>query len=219
MYYFVRKILSIDPSFKHLAFCVYNGDSKIYMDMCSYPLGEGIGFEKVFIAADTLWKDFSERLKNLNIEVNTVISEVPPPVGSFSAGLYGLDVFLLHSLWDTFPSIQEIYVVPPSYLSQVHGTSKYQKSDSTRLAKYYIDEVLKDDFSLSIPDNVSEKGRRTKGTVNNDKAESYLFMLRAFSKFNIKSLSSKIVSEMSGFGLESERLLMSRNSNIKLGGL
>lgn len=213
-----KRILSIDPSFKHLAFCVYNGDNKIHMDMCSYPLGEGIGFEKIFVAVDTLWKDFYERLKKLNIEITTVISEVPPPVGSFAAGLYGLDVFLLHSLWDSFPSIQEIYYVPPSYLTQVHGTSKYQKSDSTRLAKYYIDEVLKDDFSLIIPDNVSEKGRRTKGTVNNDKAESYLFLLRAFSKFNVKGLSSRIVSEMSGFGIESEKLLMSRTTKIKLGG-
>lgn len=206
----MRKILAIDPSFDHLASTLYDGADTIYMDMCSCPLGQNIGFEKIFWATDKLWKDFYSKLKKLNIEIDTVISEMPPPVGNFSAGLFGLDIYLLHSLWDNFDSIKEIYVVPPGYLSQIHGTSKYQKSDSTRLAKYYINEVLKEDFNLVIPDNITETGRRMKGTVNNDKAESYLFLLRAFSKFNIKGLSSKIVSEMSGLGIESERLLLSR---------
>lgn len=206
----MKKILAVDPSYNHLAFSVYDGEDTIHLDLCSYPLGEGIGFEKVFLAVDSLWKEFSDKLRALNIDFDTVISEIPPPVGNFAAGLYGLDVYLLHSLWNTFSSIKELYVVPPSYLSHVHGTSKYQKSDSTRLAKYFITEVLKDDFKIVIPDNVSEKGRRTKGTVNNDKAESYLFLLRAFSKFDVKGLSNKIVTEMSGLGYEAERLLMSR---------
>ena len=208
------KILAQDPSFNHLAYSLYDGNDTIYVDMCSYKLGEGIGFDKVYTACSDLWAQYKNKLDNLISEhevcIDTVVSEVPPPVGNFSAGLYALDTHILSSLWHEYDSIKEIYIVPPSYLGTVHGTAKYKKSDSTKLAKYFIDEVLKDDFKVVLPDNISETGRRTKGTMNNDRAESFLFLLRMFCRYDIKGYKNRIMSEMQGLGYPAERLLINR---------
>ena len=141
--------------------------------------------------------------------IDLVFSEVAPPVGQFSAGLFALDTFILYKLFDTHYSIKEIWTIPPSYLSTIHGTSKYKKSDSTNLAKYYIGEVLKDKLDVVFLDNISSFGRR-KAKLNNDKAESFLFLLRDFCKYDTFGFRNSIISEMGGFSQENERLLISR---------
>lgn len=206
-------ILAIDPSFDHLAISLSVGNHKIYMDMCSSKLGQDVGFGKVFDACYSNWKQLKEKLdsylKESNSEIDYVISEYPPPVSNYSAGLYALDTFILSNLFETYKSIKEIYILSSSYLMTVHG-GKYKKSDSTQLAKYFINEVLKDDIEIILQDNISDTGRRSKGTVNNDKAESFLFLLRAFCKWNVYGLCDKIKMEMGGLGIEAEKLLIKR---------
>lgn len=207
-------ILGIDPSFKHLAFSLYDGKDSVYIDLSSYDLGQNIGFDKIFSASIDLWGQFKSRLDRIgvgkDIHIEKVVSEVPPPVGQFSAGLFALDVYILKSLFDEYESIREIYTVPASYLSMVHGTSKYKKSESTALANYFINEVFENRYKIIIPDSISDKGRKTKGKLNNDRAESFLFLLRMMCKYNIDGYGDRIMSEMSGLGNESERLLISR---------
>lgn len=207
-------IMGIDPSFKHLAFSLYDGNEDIYIDLSSYDLGQNVGFEKVFNASISLWEQFKLRLDAIgvgrSIFIDKVISEVPPPVGQFSAGLFALDVYILKSLFSEYRSISEIYVVPASYLSMVHGTSKYKKSDSTALANYFINEVFDGRYNIKIPDVVSSNGRKLKGRLNNDRAESFLFLLRMMCKYNIDGYGDRIMSEMSGLGNNSEKLLISR---------
>lgn len=207
-------ILAQDPSFNALAFSLYDGVDTIYVDNSSYSLGEGVGFPKIYEACGDLLGQYLGKLDKLGVGdkilIDKVISEIPPPVGNFSAGLYALDTYILSNLWREYSSIKEMYVVSPSYLGTVHGTSRYAKGDSTKLAKYFINEVLKDDFQIVIPDNISAKGRRTKGTINNDRAESFLFLLRMFAKYDIKGCRNKIISEMEGLGYPAEKLLCSR---------
>lgn len=208
-------ICAIDPSYRAMAFSLYDGNKTIYIDSSTVSLGDTIGFVKVFNACREQVSQHIEKLQTLcdtqNLSIGTVISEVPPPSGSFSSGLFALDTLLLSEMWRYFTSIKDIYVVSPSYLGTIHGTSKYSKSDSTKLAKYFISEVFdKDEFNIVIPDSVSESGRHTKGKLNNDRAESFLFLLRTFVKYNIHDLRNTIISEMSGLGYEAERLLISR---------
>jgi len=61
-----------------------------------------------------------------------------------------------------------------------------------------------------IPDSVSAKGRVSKGRLNNDKAESFIFLLRLMVRLNINGLASKIKSEVEGLSHEGEKLLRSR---------
>lgn len=207
-------ILAQDPSFRALAYSLYDGKDTIYIDNSSYSLGDGIGFSKIYEACDDLFNQYVSRLNSIGVGdkilVDVLASEVPPPVGQFSAGLYALDTYVISNLWRKYESIKEVYVISPSYLGTVHGTAKYSKSDSTKLAKYFINEVLKDDFKIILPDNISASGRKTKGTLNNDRAESFLFLLRMFCKYDIKGYHDRIMSEMRGLGYEAEQLLCSR---------
>lgn len=207
-------ILAQDPSFNALAFSLYDGENTVYIDNSSYSLGNGIGFNKVFIASMELWKQYEGKLNHFKVgsmlNIDFVFSEIPPPVSNFSAGLFSLDTYILYKLFERYSTVKSIYTIPPSYLSTVHETSRYKKSDSTKLAKYFIKEVLSDYIKVVIPDSVSQNGRVTKGQINNDRAESFLFLLRAFSKYNIMGLRNKINSEMKGFGVEVESLLIER---------
>lgn len=207
-------IMTIDPSFAHFAISVYDGSETVHLDMVSFSLGDTVGFDKIFSACHQIWEMLRRKLVGMGLGstlfIDTVFSEISPPQGSFSPGLYALDVFVLSKLFEEFSCIKDIYMISPSYLSLVHGTRSYKKSDSTALAKYFIDRVLGDSFIINIPGNVSKNGRHTKGTLNNDKAESFLFMLRAFCKYDIKGLRDTIISEVSGFGHEAERLLCHR---------
>lgn len=206
-------ILAIDPSFRALSYSYCTG-KKIYLDTISYPLGKGIGFEKIYDAVHVQWEQFNMSIglvqKTSKSKIDVVVSEIPPPIGTFSAGLYALDAYVLHNLFNTYKSIKELYVVSPSYLTSIHGTRKYKKKESTELARHFIEDVLKD-YEVIIPDSISEKtGRKTKGKLNNDKAESFIFLLRMMCKFNIRNKRSVILKHVSAFEREHERLLCAR---------
>lgn len=208
-------ILAIDPSFKALSFSLYDSDTKkVYIDTVSYPLGTSIGFEKIFDAVHVqlyqLHNKIDDYIQKNNISIDVVISEIPPPVGNFSAGLYALDYTILNSLFEKYTTIKDLFILSPSFLTKVHGRRGYKKSESTALVKYFIDEVLSDSFDVYIPDSVSAKGRVSKGRLNNDKAESFIFLLRLMVRLNINGLASKIKSEVDGLSHEGEKLLRSR---------
>lgn len=208
-------ILAIDPSFKALSFSLYDSDTKkVYIDTVSYPLGTSIGFEKIFDAVHVQWYQLHNKIDDYiqknNISIDVVISEIPPPVGNFSAGLYALDYTILNSLFEKYTTIKDLFILSPSFLTKVHGRRGYKKSESTALVKYFIDEVLSDSFDVYIPDSVSAKGRVSKGRLNNDKAESFIFLLRLMVRLNINGLASKIKSEVDGLSHEGEKLLRSR---------
>ena len=208
-------ILAIDPSFKALSFSLYDSDTKkVYIDTVSYPLGTSIGFEKIFDAVHVQWYQLHNKIDDYiqknNISIDVVISEIPPPIGNFSAGLYALDYTILNNLFEKYTTIKDLFILSPSFLTKVHGRRGYKKSESTALVKYFIDEVLSDSFNVYIPDSVSAKGRVSKGRLNNDKAESFIFLLRLIVRLNINGLASKIKSEVEGLSHEGEKLLRSR---------
>lgn len=208
-------ILAIDPSFKALSFSLYDSDTKkVYIDTVSYPLGTSIGFEKIFDAVHVQWYQLHNKIDDYiqknNISIDVVISEIPPPVGNFSAGLYALDYTILNNLFEKYTTIKDLFILSPSFLTKVHGRRGYKKSESTALVKYFIDEVLSDSFDVYIPDSVSAKGRVSKGRLNNDKAESFIFLLRLIVRLNINGLADKIKSEVEGLSHEGEKLLRSR---------
>jgi hypothetical protein len=197
-------ILAQDPSFAKLAFSLYDGNGNIYLDNCEFKLGECIGFEKVFQANREILKQYLEKLTlnygvNSYLYINKIFSEIPPPNGMFSAGLYSLDTFILDKLFAFNKRCDEIWTLPPSFLMTVHNTRSYKKSDSTVLAKYFMNDILKDRFSFKF-----------KGALNADRAESFLFLLRAFVKYDIMGCKDIIIRAVSGLFSESEHLLISR---------
>ena len=208
-------ILAIDPSFKALSFSLFDSDSKIvYIDTVSYPLGTSIGFEKIFDAVHVQWYQLKEKidtyLKGKSISIDYVVSEIPPPVGNFSAGLYALDYTILNNIFEEYKTVKDLYILSPSFLTKVHGRRGYKKGESTELAKYFIENILENQINVWIPNKVSEAGRNIKGRLNNDKAESFIFLMRMFVKFNIYNLADTITKEVDGLKHEGEKLLRSR---------
>lgn len=208
-------ILAIDPSFKALSFSLFDSDSKIvYIDTVSYPLGTSIGFEKIFDAVHVQWYQLKEKidtyLKGKSISIDYVVSEIPPPVGNFSAGLYALDYTILNNIFEEYKTVKDLYILSPSFLTKVHGRRRYKKGESTELAKYFIENILENQINVWIPNKVSETGRNIKGRLNNDKAESFIFLMRMFVKFNIYNLADTITKEVDGLKHEGEKLLRSR---------
>jgi hypothetical protein len=197
-------ILAQDPSFTKLAFSLYDGKETIYLDNCDFSLGECVGFEKIFNANREIMKQYLTKLVrdykvNETLFIDKIFSEIPPPNGMYSAGLFSLDTYVLDKLFTFNKQCDEIWTIPPSFLMTVHNIRKYNKKDSTTLAKYYMGDVLKNDLKFVI-----------RGTMNADKAESLFFLLRAFCKYDTLGLKGKIVNTISGFFSETEKLLISR---------
>ena len=208
-------ILAIDPSFKALSFSLFDSESKsVYIDTVSYPLGTSIGFEKIFDAVHVQWYQLNEKidtyLKDKSISIDYVVSEIPPPVGNFSAGLYALDYTILNNIFEEYKTVKDLYILSPSFLTKVHGRRGYKKGESTELAKYFIENILENQINVWIPNKVSETGRNIKGRLNNDKAESFIFLMRMFVKFNIYNLADTITKEVDGLKHAGEKLLRSR---------
>ncbi len=215
-------ILALDPSFKNLAYSVFDiPNQRVILGKVGTPLGTKIGFDVVFNAVGQQWSKLYKALKGLyvaegigresGIVIDSVFSETPPPVSQFSSGLYALDTFILSQLFMRFQSVKEVYSIPPSYLSTVHGTSKFKKTDSTVLARYFIDELLADDLKVEYVSTISDTGRVMKGKLSNDVAESFIFLLRAIVRYNIYGLGNKIMSYCAGLGSPTEILLTSRD--------
>lgn len=197
-------ILAQDPSFAKLSFSLFDGKDTIYLDGCKFKFGECIGFEDVFNANRVILAQYLTLLKdkykvNDTLFINKIFSEIPPPTGMFSAGLFSLDTYILDKLFTLNKSCDEVWTLPPSFLMTVHNTKKYKKSESTVLAKYFINNILKDKFNFVVG-----------GSMNADKAESLFFLLRAFVKYNINDSKDTIIQAISGFFSESEKLLISR---------
>lgn len=205
------RILTQDPSFKALAFCIYDGEDTIYIDNCHSELGQNIGFERVFTTCQSLWCEYRSKLDTYPT-FDYIFSEIPPPVGNFAAGLYALDTLIMSHLECRVSNIENIFIFSPSYLSTIHNTRKYNKSDSTQLAKFFMNEVLQDHFKFVLPDTVTATGKTRKGVMNNDRAEAFLFMLRAFCRFNVKGLRNTIIEQMAGLGVEAEKPLHSTST-------
>lgn len=208
-------ILAIDPSFKALSFSLFDSNSKsVYIDTVSYPLGTSIGFEKIFDAVHVQWYQLREKidtyLKGKSISIDYVVSEIPPPVGNFSAGLYALDYTILNNIFEEYKTVKDLYILSPSFLTKVHGRRGYKKGESTELAKYFIENILENQINVWIPNKVSETGRNIKGRLNNDKAESFIFLMRMFVKFNIYNLADTLIKEVDGLKHAGEKLLRSR---------
>lgn len=198
-------ILAQDPSFAKLAFSLYDGEGTVYIDNCSFELGDCIGFEKIFNANRDILQQYLTKLTrdygvNSRIYIDKIFSEIPPPNGMFSAGLFSLDTYILDKLYGFNKKCSEIYTLPPSFLMTIHNTRKYKKADSTTLARYMIEDILKDKFEFKY-----------KGKLNADRAESFIFLLRAFVKYDIHGSRDLIVNAISGFYSESEKLLIKRD--------
>lgn len=199
-------ILSQDPSFSGLGFSLYREDKNtIYVRKCSIGLGNSVGFEVVFNKSIEHSDNYISIIDSLLVgsKIDYVISEIPPPSGTYSAGLFALDTLLLYRIkWLYNP--KEMVTLNPSFLVKIHNTRKYTKKDSITLTNYLMD-ILKDDFTFNIIRDGIKGANAFK--LDDNMAESLLFMFRAFVRYDVKGVGKKIVDAITGFFDESEKVL------------
>lgn len=155
--------LSLDPSFTGMGVFA-STDAEIpssfpkitpngKMGFAKLNVGETVrgGFEGVLYA--TMKQE--ELLQKLIVDctVTVCISETPPPFGTFAAGLYALDTYLLSKVYLG----RKRYLIPPSAINGFFGIKKPRKSD---ISAY----VMRQLGSQSI-------------RLNHDEASAYLLML------------------------------------------
>lgn len=181
-------IMGIDPSYKHLATSTLYDDKTIYLTCDGLGLGDRVDFTKSFVVADELTNNVVEMLREWNVGIDYIISEIPAPNMQYSLGLSVLDSLLLYKLSVVLKS-KKIYTLSPSFLSHLHGTNKYSKRDSVTLALHFM-EVLE---NLGYEIGWDEK------RLNPDMSEAFLFMIKGIVLENINNLRDVILAELGSF--------------------
>ena len=154
-------LLALDPSFRRTGISVYS-DGEITINSIGLESNPDKSFHSIWHQIDELTQSICNYAKDFKVE--QVISEIPPPVGQYSAGLWALDSVLFHRI--RLLQVKSLYVVPPNYIAHIHGTRKYTKTDSVELAK-------------SIMEGLSGRCKITLNTkrLNHDQCESFLFFM------------------------------------------
>lgn len=127
-------LMGIDPSFTRTGLSIYNTETKeLFITKIVNELPKNKSFQNLFNVASSISENILKIIEDYDVDF--IISEVPPPQGSFSSGLFGLDMVILYSIRSL---VKEIYTVPPTYLAHIHGKRGYKKSDSSELGKRLI---------------------------------------------------------------------------------
>lgn len=156
--------IGLDPSFTRTGISIYNVDEKS-LQVCrveNKDLPAKKSFDNMFHLVNLTIRNILSRLPSPDGNELIILSEVPPPSGQFSSGLYALDTALLREISLIYKST--IYIVPPTYIGSVHGTRKYNKSTSTILGNKLLSL-----FSNVVMD---------KKNICHDESESLIFLIR-----------------------------------------
>lgn len=164
--------IGIDPSFSNTGLVAIDDVNKT-ITIASY--GSSIGgntFSNLFFHSLDRVSHISDWVHSQSPDY--ILTETPPPSGSFSSGLYGLDILLCSRL---ISMCDNVYAVAPTYVGHLHGTRKYTKTQSVELAKKLIAEYQSMGFTFN-----------KYGRLSNDCAEALLFATRLFVKYtNIRN--------------------------------
>jgi hypothetical protein len=202
------KILGIDPALSKTGLCFINTDSKeVVVNKVEREKTEKhkpVPFEKdfrgIFGASVYMTKAILDTLSDQEGPV-FVISEIPPPFGSFAAGLYALDVLLLKAV-SAQKSVKAVYTLSPTFLDHVHETRKNTTKWHSDLGKKLLDIYAEHGYKISY---------RRGESICSDEGAATVFATRLFVKaFEDSVLAEKLVSLRKNLSHEKEKLLFVR---------
>lgn len=186
------RILALDPSYKNTGVVFMDGTC-----IRLFSVGEATprkDFTHLYWAAMHTVKQIVHELKLNTLDPRSIIlvSEIPPHLGEFAAGLYMLDTLLLTYLMDY---CREVYVLNPNFLPKIHGKRKFRKGESVELM-----QMLRQEFSgyTFIPD---------KKVYRSDICEAFLMFLRIYIKRDVNREICQRVVQINNKFLEREEAL------------
>lgn len=183
--------IGIDPSFKRTGLA-FMSENKIFVDEVKRESNDDKSFEQIFRDCNEVSNEVLGKIVRLYDPRETefyIFSECPPPQGSFSPGLYGLDITLFGSLKGLRSQVNVLY---PNFIGHVHGKRKYNKSESVEVAK----------FILSKYNHVILSKR-----LSHDESEAVIILARNLASVNL--LDKDILSRYPGLKDKKEKVLFS----------
>lgn len=213
-------LVGLDPSFSGAGVSVLDTEErKIRISDARDKIGRKT-FENVFEASLRIHQKIRDFFDLIEVNPDILMSEKPYAGGQFSSGLHTLDGTLFLDFIYRYKSLKRVYLMTARFLTHVHkqnGIKKYSKSDSTKLVRSGLLPVF-EEYGYDI-----EYGIRgsLKGGLNNNSAESFIFLARLFLMVNEKDkfdcregLMDDLYNVAKGLFTEKEDLLFDRSEII-----
>lgn len=216
-------IVGIDPSFSCAGISVMDIESKrVRISDVRTKIGKKT-YENIFWTSMKVEKGIRMIIDEVG-DPTVIISEKPYHGGSFSSGMHTLDSIIFLNLMYKYKNLSKVYLITPRFLSHVHGQNglkNYKKSDSTNLVRKGLIPVLRDyGWDIEYGSKFDEK-KEFKGGLNNNTAESFIFLMRFFVKMSSLdeiTIESRLLDDIFGVarGLftEKEEVLFNKDDII-----
>lgn len=200
-------LVGLDPSFSRTGISVIDTNSKVIrITDVRNTIGKEKNFVNIFKCSLRVHKGIRDFIDELGIDLDYIVSEIPPPRAMFASGLYALDTSLFLDLIYRYPKLKGIYLLHPTYIAHLHGKKKYNKSESVDMAKKLFDIFTTYSYHISYD-----------GRLSHDCAESFLFAVRLYvhmsedcSIDDDERILEDITGVSRGFLSNKEQLLFSR---------
>ena len=171
-------LIGIDPSLKRTGICAIDIKSKeVYIEKVLGPVGCK-SFDDVLINAQAM-KEGVESFFNLRGlgKYISAIMEIPPPMGQFSSGLWGLDILLAsHIVVDK--RVFQYIAIPPNYLAHLHGTRKYTKTESVDKSLLIIAKLIEIGYEVYVEGKCVRLNSTQRKGLCHDMSESLIMASR-----------------------------------------
>ena len=162
-------LLALDPSFSCTGVSIIDLNNKV-ITLAEVKCHMGSDFQTSFSNAINITTRIIKLLKEYEEDL-VILSEEPFPGQLTSPGLYQLDSLIFFNLI-ALKSFNTIYNIHPNFLKKVHNKKSYHKSESTELAKEFLDIFLHNDFTCN------------KTKFNNNVAEAFIYACKLYCKMS-----------------------------------
>lgn len=201
-------LVGLDPSFTNTGIAIANS-KKIILTKANLDHTIIKSFVGTYESAKEVSNIVLNKIKQYRSKSReiVIISEIPPPIARFSAGLFCLDSVLFETLSRHLSNLNNIYTVTPNFLPHVHGRRKFLKGESTELANYIYEKFFLDK-KLIVEGKKNNKFR-------NDQAEALIFLFYLENMLgrlgNLNLSDSKLDNKI-------KRILENKTEKLKNGG-
>ena len=162
-------LVALDPSFSCSGVSIIDTENKV-ITLAEIKCRMGSTFQESFNSSINIVTRIMKLLKDYEDKI-IILSEEPFPNQMASSGLYQLDSLIFFNLI-TLKSFNTIYNIHPNFLKKIHNKKSYKKSESTELAKEFLDIFLHNDFTCN------------KTKFNNNVAEAFIYACKLYCKMS-----------------------------------